>query len=462
MTMMPRSLSGRLFAISALTTIAALLFAAFSIGHVLERFVIRGLDEQLDAQLAMLARAVRPDGTLDQARVVDLPMFDRPGQGWGWRVESPAGTWQGGDAFGTPVRVPRPPPRRAPPRWEKRPGPDGGHASPGEGISQAGEPVHMRALTVPTTGGLASIAASGPRRLALAPLREAMPPLLGSLAILGFALSGAILLQLRFGLRPVRTLQAALADVRAGRSRHVPAGQPDELAPLAAELNALIDQNEAQLGHARRHVANLAHGLKTPLAALSLRLAEGGHDPDGTLGRMVADIDKRVRHHLGRARAATPGGRYGTHTVLAAVVGDLVTVMRGIHADRPIGVSIEVAPDLAVAVDAQDVSEMLGNLLDNAWRHAGSFIAVTAVAAGSTITLSVEDDGSGLSEQEIEEALVPGRRLDERGDGHGFGLPIAQELAELHGGALALGKSTVRSGLRVDLALPASRHDPSV
>ena len=86
MTIVPRSLAGRLLGIATLTTLAALAFAAFSIGHVLERFVIQGLDQQLDAEVTMLARAMRSDGTLDRARVVDLPVFDTPGEGWGWRV----------------------------------------------------------------------------------------------------------------------------------------------------------------------------------------------------------------------------------------------------------------------------------------------------------------------------------------------------------------------------------------
>jgi signal transduction histidine kinase len=447
MRLVPRSLSGRLLAVSALTTIAALVFAAFSIGHVLERFVIHGLDQQLDAEVAMLRRALRADGTLDRARIVNLPVFGEAGQGWGWRVDSARGRWAGGDAIDV---------RRSPPLLEldDHHGPASRSGKPGEGITDAGEPVHTRELTVPTAAGEAIIVAGGPRRLAISPLHEAMVPLLGSLAILGLGLALATIVQLRFGLRPLHTLQAALAEVRAGRFRHVPEDQPDELAPLALELNALVDQKEAQLEHARRHVANLAHGLKTPLAALSMKLAEGDHDPGGGLRQMVADIDNRVRHHLGRARATAPGSGHHVRTVLAPALDGLVAVLRGIHADRALGVTIDVSPDLAVAADSQDVDEMLGNLLDNAWRHASSQVTIAAAQAGSTVELTIEDDGAGLPEQSIDDALMPGRRLDERGDGHGFGLPIAQELAELNGGSLALGSSRTQGGLRAKLALP--------
>lgn len=450
MRLLPRSLFGRMLAISTLTTIAALAFAALSIGHVLERFVIRGLDQQLDAEIAMLARAVQPDGTLDQARVVNLPVFDEPGEGWGWSAQSPRGRWTGGDVIDAPLS-PTPPRRPPGEHGRERPGP-----RPGDGIAASGERVHSRELTMATNAGVVTVTASGPRRVALAPLREAMIPLLGSLAILALALAVATAAQLQFGLRPLRTLRAALAEVRAGQARHIPSGQPDELAPLATELNALIDQNEAQLEHARRHVSNLAHGLKTPLAALSVRLAESGRDPDGSLGAMVAEIDGRVRHHLGRARAAAPGGGKRVRAMLAPAIADLITVMQGIHAERAISVSTEIVPDLVVAVDHQDLEEMLGNLLDNAWRHAHSAVAVMAAKIGSGVEIAIEDDGPGLSENAIGEALIPGRRLDERGDGHGFGLSIAQELAELSGGRLVLGRSVSRGGLCAVLTLPAS------
>jgi signal transduction histidine kinase len=441
---LPRSLAGRLLGISVLTTIAALVFAAFTIGHVLERFVIRSLDQQLAAESAMLVRAIRPDGTIDPARIVDLPMFAAPERGWGWQVVSPRGRWVGGDMLDLSR------PRLLPGHRPDAPG--GG--MPGEAVTRSGEPVHTREWTLPGADGDIRIVVGGPRRIATAPLREAMVPLIGSLLCLGVALALAILLQLRFGLRPLRTLQSALAEVRAGRARHVPSDQPDELAPLANELNALIDQNEAQLAHARRHVANLAHGLKTPLAALSVKLAEGGHDADGSLAAMVRDIDGRVRHHLGRARAAAPGGGSRARTLLAPAVADLLTVLRGIHAGRGVRTAVDIAADIIVAADPEDIDEMLGNLLDNAFRHAACAVAIRAAPAGPRIDLIVEDDGPGLSNWAIGEALLPGRRLDERGDGHGFGLPIAQELAELNGGTLSLTRSAALGGLRVTLSMP--------
>lgn len=454
MRLLPRSLFARLLGIATLTTIAALAFAAFAIGHVLERFVIHGLDQQLDAQIGVLARAVRPDGTLDQARVINLPAFDEPGSGWSWRVDGPSGRrWEHGArlALGPLLGPPMRPDHRA-----REGGPPVPRPRPGDGRDASGERVHFRQVALVTPSGTVPVTASGPRQVALAPLREALAPLLGSLALLGLGLALATAVQLRFGLRPLRNLRAALAEVRAGRARHIPLEQPDELVPLATELNALIDQNEAGLDHARRHVSNLAHGLKTPLAALSVKLAERGRDPDGSLRAMVAQIDGRVRHHLGRARAAAPGGTQRARTMLAPAIADLIHALQRIHAERAIIASAEIAPDVTVAVDPQDLDEMAGNLLDNAWRHARAAISIAAARIGATVVLTIDDDGPGLPEAAIGEALVPGRRLDERGDGHGFGLSITEELAELNGGKLALLASPTMTGLRATLELPAS------
>ncbi|BCA64226.1 hypothetical protein HMP09_3460 [Sphingomonas sp. HMP9] len=453
-----------MLAIAALSTGIALLFAGITIGHVLERFVTRGLDERLDAQVAVLARAVRPDGSLDRSRAIDLPEFGEPDSGWSWQVDGPAGRVASGTTppptVVRPATINSPPPAPTPQRAGERPrppgplGPDDHRIHPGEARDHSGERLHSRTMDITTPRGTVTIKAIGPRRIVEEPLREAMIPLLGSLALLGAGLALATLVQLRFGLRPLRELRTALAAVRAGTEQHVPDDQPGELQPLVAELNALIDQNAAGLVHARQHVANLAHGLKTPLAALSLKLAEANADAD--VRDMVDQIDRRVRHHLGRARTDATGGAR-TRTPIAPAVADLVAVLRRIHADRPMTLDIVVPDKLAVAIDPQDLDEMIGNLLDNAWRHARAAVSIIATSIDGAVTLEIADDGQGLDDTAMAQAVLPGRRLDERGDGHGFGLSITRELAELNGGTVTLDRSPVLGGLLVRLTLPQRR-----
>jgi signal transduction histidine kinase len=440
----PRSLYARLLALSAVATLAALVFAAFAIGHVLERFVMQGLDDRLDGQLALLAPAVRPDGSVDRARIHLLPPFGEPGSGWNWRIQAP------GQTLGSDAAAPALPPRGhgpEPREGERR-------ARPLDWRGADGEMRHARALTVATSAGPAILQASAPREIVARPLGQAMTPLIVSLALLGLFLIAAILIQLRLGLRPLGRLRTDLAAVRAGRARHVPAAQPAEIAPLAAELNALIDENEAGLANARGHVANLAHGLKTPLATLALRLREPGRDPDGTLAELVERIDGSIRHHLGRARAtASAGAGARIATPLLPCIDELAGALSRIHADRAIAFAVPEGPDLAVAVDRQDLIEMIGNLLDNAWRWAGTEVTIRIVTRDSMAELVIEDDGPGIPDAEMDAALAPGRRLDEAGDGHGFGLSIARELAELNGGRLDLARSAA-GGLAATLSLP--------
>ncbi|MES3151545.1 sensor histidine kinase [Sphingomonas faeni] len=470
-SLIPRSLFGRMLGIAAISTLFALVFAGVTIGHVLERFVMRGLDERLDAQVAVIARAVRPDATLDRTRAIDLPDFGEPGSDWSWHVEGPAGRIDSGSAPALPPTAPLPAaplpaavppsppqPSAATPSPGRGTGPmvprpdDDRRPHPGDTHDRGGNRLHSRTLEVPTPRGPVTITAIGPRRIVEAPLREAMIPLLGSLALLGAGLALATVLQLRVGLRPLRALRTSLAAVRAGTARHVPADQPGELQPLVTELNALIDQNAAGLAHARQHVANLAHGLKTPLAALALKLAEAGADDD--VRDMVDQIDRRMRHHLGRARADAAGTGARARTMVAPAIADLVAVLQRIHAERSITLRSDVPDAAAVAIDPQDLDEMIGNLLDNAWRHARSAISIDATIVDATMVVAIVDDGLGLDDAALAEAMLPGRRLDERGDGHGFGLSITRELAELNGGTLALSRSPETGGLRATLILP--------
>jgi signal transduction histidine kinase len=450
MKLLPRSLYGRLLLLSGVATLVALAVAAFAIGAVLERFVVSGLDDRLDAQIALLATAVRPDGSIDPARATLAAPYDDPRSGWGWKIVAPYGTLtspappeaEGADFL--------PEPRDHPSKHDRhlRPGP-----RPFDLHGIDGRIRHARRLIVQTGAGPATIVAAAPRSIVARPIRAAMAPLLGSLAVLGVALALATLVQLRLGLRPLARLRRSVAAIRSGQAQRLPGDQPSELTPLADELNALLDQNAAQLASARGHVANLAHGLKTPLATLAVALREPGRDPDGSLAAEVARIDGAIRHHLGRARAEVPGGASRRHTALAPAVEALAAALARIHAERGIAFTADIPDGLTLALDPQDLDELLGNLLDNAWRWADSAIRLTATLDGPLARITIADDGPGIPAAERAAAVEPGRRLDESGEGHGFGLSIARELAELHGGTLALGDAE-GGGLSAVVTLP--------
>jgi signal transduction histidine kinase len=169
---------------------------------------------------------------------------------------------------------------------------------------------------------------------------------------------------------------------------------------------------------------------------------------------LVTQMERRIRHHLGRARMAALNGPVRARTKVAPRLQDLGEVLGRIHSGRSIAFVMDVPTDLAVACEPQDFDEMAGNLLDNAFKWASTSVSVSALRNDAEVHVLVDDDGPGLAPAQREEVLMPGKRLDEAAPGFGFGLSIASELAELYGGSVALDEGPL-GGLRVTLRLPA-------
>ncbi|HZL29969.1 MAG TPA: ATP-binding protein [Pseudolabrys sp.] len=459
------SLGRRLVLGAAVFITLALIVAAMVIGFILHRFVQGQIDQRLDSQIVFLASQLRvEDGRLSLLGGADGPPFDRPGRGWYWQITGPSNTLRSQALSGNDLVLPdvpaRPPRRPPPPRDDFRAGPPAENAPrPADGPGPDRKPVHFRIAHFTVSGLPVTIAASAPRAAVAAPLRGAMLTLGVSLAVLGVALVLAMLLQVRLGLRPLERLRQTIADVRAGRIERLPENQPREIQPLVSELNALLAQNAANLERARAHVANLAHGLKTPLATLAIAVSDRKRDLTNEarlaeLQALVALMERRIRHHLGRARSAALSGPVRAQTMVGVRLADLGEALGKIHAGKAIALTIDVAPALAVACEQQDFDEMAGNLMENAFKWACGTVRVSAAADGNKkLILTIEDDGAGLRPDQIAQALRAGARLDESEPGFGFGLPIARELAELYGGELTLKPSSI-GGLCAALHLP--------
>jgi signal transduction histidine kinase len=458
------SLSRRLLLAAMAFIAVAIVVAAVAVGFVLHRFVQGQIDQRLDTQVTFLSSMLRTgdDGKLSLTGSADGPPFERRRRGWYWQVTGPNNILRSQSLDGadldlpdvaeTAARPPRPPPRDDGHPGEGRPK---DRPKPADGPGPDDERLHYRIQRIMVSGTPATIMVSSPRAAVWGPLREAMTTLAISLGVLGIALVLAIMLQVRLGLRPLERLRQSVADVRAGRSERVPSRQPLEVQPLVSELNGLLEQNAANLERARRHVANLAHGLKTPRATLALSLSSPASRNADQLGPIVDLMERRIRHHLGRARAAVLSGPVRTRTVIAPRIRDLAGVLTKVHADRAIALTIEIADDVSVACEQQDFDEMAGNLMENAFKWARGKIVVRAMPDQGMIKLAIEDDGPGLRADQIATVLQPGERLDESAPGFGFGLSITRELAELYGGSVDLDASGL-GGLRVSLRLPGT------
>jgi len=276
-----------------------------------------------------------------------------------------------------------------------------------------------------------------------------------SLGILGLGLLTALLLQVRFGLQPLRRMRQAIIAVRTGRTLRLEGDFPVEIEPLSDELNILIDHNAAVLERARTQVSNLAHALKTPLSVLTNEAGSAGAGPLAeTVKRQTTAMRRHVDHYLARARAAAATRVLGARTEVAPVVEDLRRTLERIYVDRAIRVEAEAPAGLAFRGERQDLEEMLGNLIDNACKWARSCVAVSARADADRVLLTIDDDGPGLPADQRSAVFDRGTRLDESVPGSGLGLAIVRDIAELYHGAIALEDSPL-GGLRAVLTLPA-------
>jgi len=284
-------------------------------------------------------------------------------------------------------------------------------------------------------------------------LREFDRVLALSLALLWLVLSIAAYIQVSLGLRPLDRLRRDLDRLRRSPSARLPAHHPHEVQPVIEAINAMASAREADLARARRRAADLAHSLKTPLAvvaAQSRRAREAGADGAAeSIDRAVEAVGAALEAELARSRAAAARGSGGESAPLAITEG-LVAVVERTERGETIAFSVDITPDLRAPVDATDLAEMLGALIENAARHARRQVRVSGFRDGERLVLRVEDDGPGMDEGAIEGATQRGVRIDETGSGHGLGLAIVRDLAEATEGDFRLERAPL-GGLAAEL-----------
>jgi signal transduction histidine kinase len=281
-----------------------------------------------------------------------------------------------------------------------------------------------------------------------------------ALVILGAGLIAAVVVQVRVGLLPLFRLRREVASVRRGKAEKLEGAYPEELEPLAVELNALLSHNQEVVERQRTHVGNLAHALKTPL---SVMLTEASQQPGGladVVERQAQTMREQVDHHLRRARAAARSQTSGERTPVEPILDELAVTLERIFQDKSEGKGIEIdwrcPEDLCFQGERQDFMELAGNVMENAGKWCKGKVRAEAVASSpEQMTLTVDDDGPGLPPDRWSDALKRGQRMDEHTPGSGLGLSIVDELARAYGGSVTLGASPL-GGLRVTLVLPRS------
>ncbi len=455
----PKSLAGRLFLSAIVLSVLVLVTAGTILSAFNRRTVEAAFDERLKLYLKVLVAdvAALTDGGNVEPGNLGEPQFQIPLSGWYWqivRVDRESGatsilrTSRSLFSNRLPALVePGLPSARGDFRDGYLTGPEGRRIRIVEQEIDLGE---QNRFVISVAGNAEEIAGES-RRFDLT--------LVLVLSLLASALALSAFLQVRYGLTPLRRLSQSLAEVRAGEKDHVEGDFPVEVAPLAQELNQVLDVNREIVARARGQVGNLAHALKTPLSVL---LNEAGND-QGQLAEKVREqsavMRDQVQYYLDRARAAARAATIGNITDIEPVIAAFIRAFEKIYRDRDIRFRSEIETSLRFRGEKQDLEEMIGNLADNAGKWANSQVVIRVEGAESPtatpiIRLIVDDDGPGLPEEARKEATKRGRRLDETKPGSGLGLSIVVDLAVLYGGQLVLEDSPL-GGVRAQLVLPA-------
>jgi signal transduction histidine kinase len=447
-----RSLRYRLLAAAAGSILVALLLAGVGLAALFERHLERRLDAELEVNLRQLVGRVElsPEGRVHVAGDLADPRFEAPLGGLYWQVQDDTRPTllRSRSLWDAVIPLPEDVLTLGEAHRHILPGPAEQMLLVRERQVIAAPDTHARRLRVAVAIDRAELDAA---------LRAFIVDMLPYFAVLAMVLLGGAWLQVRTGLAPLERLRRGVLAVRGGSRSRLDQAYPDEVVPLVEEINELLEARDRSVERARAWTADLAHGLKTPLSALAgeaerLRAAGEGEAAE-RLDQLAEAMRRRVDRELIRARLRSAGPAVPCCTELAPAVRRVTrTLERTPHGER-LEWQVGLPEDLRVAVQPDDLTELLGNLLDNAGKWAERRVEVTAGAEGGAVVLTVADDGPGVPAGERERLGGRGVRLDEQTPGHGLGLAIVRDILEAYGGELSFGRSPA-GGLSVQIRLP--------
>jgi signal transduction histidine kinase len=432
----PRSLRVRLLLGAAAAIFVALAAAWLAMTLLFERHIERRVAAELTRDALQLVADLSLDeqGNPITGRVPADARFERPASGLYWQLSSTGGNRRSRSLWDQVLPIA---PVTESEEWQRRlvPGPFG-----------------QRVLLVersvrPDRGRPPVLVQLAQDEVSIRTARgEFGRELAAFLALLWLILSAAAWLQVQLGLRPLRAVRRELDTLRRSPAERLSDQHPPEIGGLTAAINALADARERDLSAARRRAADLAHGLKTPLAALSAqsrraREAGAAEAADG-LDRAIAAAAAAVDAELARSRAATIRQSVRGSGSPLAVAERVIGVVERTDFGSERVFEVDVPESMTVPVAEDDLAELLGALIENAARFARRRVRVRG-NVGPPATLVVEDDGPGLGPGRVEQAFARGGRLDESGPGHGLGLSIARELVEATAGSIRMESSSL-------------------
>jgi two-component system sensor histidine kinase PhoQ len=267
---------------------------------------------------------------------------------------------------------------------------------------------------------------------------------------LGFGAALAVLLALlwiglSWGLRALRRLSQELDEIESGSRESLSTEHPRELLRLTGSLNRLLHGEREQRSRYRDSLDDLAHSLKTPLAVLqgvSEDMARRTEDRGQAwvLQSQIERMSQQIGYQLQRASLRKSG--LVRHQVrLRPVLQSLCDTLDKVYRDKRVHVSFDLPEQCHVPIEQGALLEMLGNLLENAYRLCLGEVRISVHQTLGGIELCVEDDGPGVPPDQRARILQRGERLDRQYPGQGIGLAVVKDIIESYGARLTLGDS---------------------
>jgi len=275
----------------------------------------------------------------------------------------------------------------------------------------------------------------------------------------GLLLVALIVIQIliiRGGLRPLQRIRRELRQLEYGELPRLTEQAPAEIQPMIHEINHLLDVMGQRLQRSRHALGDLAHALKKPLTVLTQLCDDEAVRSQPrlrySLDRQITAMRNTTEHILKRARLAGEGPVGPAYDARAEIMS-LIETLKKMHHDKKRMVEMDLPPDLRIHIDREDLLELLGNLLDNAFKWSRQHIRLRIHRDDQGIHIEIEDDGPGIAPDQLQPLSQRGSRLDEYVEGHGLGLAISQDIVTLYGGDLLFARAEELGGLRVTIRI---------
>jgi len=287
--------------------------------------------------------------------------------------------------------------------------------------------------------------------------------LFGWFAAVAVAMLVAFSMLLRGLLKPLRQIETEITEIEEGERASLSSEFPTELNGVARNMNLLIDSERARSDRYRHTLDNLAHSLKTPLAAMRALLNDTRQEEFGRrCNEQIDRMDEIVRYQLRKPAAVAAENLVLKSVSVEKEVTRLIDGLRKVYHDKAPAFDAQIAKGLQFRGDTGDFLELAGNLLDNACKWCKHKVRIEAVPASagrspaSGLVMTVSDDGPGIPAEAADALLQRGMRLDETTPGHGIGLAVVKDIAASYNGQLSIGRSTL-GGASITIAIPPAK-----